>query len=96
MANTQSGNSVYIDTVGIVNEVPVNVLSITITATTANAIVNLTDTKTALNKLNLRLVTAGTSQVFHFEDAPLFFQGGVTASIVTNCIVTIVMKPKGQ
>lgn len=91
-----SGNSVFIDSSGEVNNTPINVLSIVITATSANAVLVLEDTQTGSKKLDLRVADSGASQKFSFEHAAIYFTGGITVTTVTNAVATIVTKNKGQ
>lgn len=96
MANAQSGNSAFIDTSGMVSDKPDNLLSVILTATSANAILQLADTANSTTKLDVRVAASGTSQKFSFEDAPMFFVGGITVAQATNCVATLIRKPKGQ
>lgn len=96
MANVASGNSIYVDSAGVVTSTPTNLLFVVLTATSANAILHLEDSATGDAKMNLRLATAGDSIQFSFSDQPIFFSGGIEVTSVTNCVATFVTKPRGN
>lgn len=99
MANVRSGNSWYIDTVGNLGaddtNTAKNVVYILLTSTSANAIAILRDRDSNQLKTELRLDTAGHTQHFKFEIAPISFPGGIKVDTLTNCNVTIVLKEGG-
>jgi hypothetical protein len=90
MANVLNGNTVYVDSTGTLTSAPTRVHYIILTATGNNSILALQDETTSANKVNLREVTAGMSQVFDFSANPLYFPTGVKVSTLTNAIVTVI------
>lgn len=89
MANVRSANTYYID--GTSTNLAVNnirVTHITVTPTSANAILVLKDITTGSTKVELRLATSGTSQVFEYFVNPIVFPNGIDPTTVTNCVAT--------
>ncbi len=91
MANVRNGNTYYIDATTELAVPGIKVAYVIVTATSANAILNLQDVTTAVNKINLRVATSGETQVFDFSECPLYFPNGVIPSTVTNCNATLVL-----
>lgn len=91
MASIRNGNTYYIDDTTALTAANVKVTKITVTATSANAILNLQDVTTGANKINLRVATSGTTEVFDFSDDPLLFPNGISPNTVTNCNATCVI-----
>jgi hypothetical protein len=97
MANVRSANTFYIDTqystgsdeLAIKN---IRVLQITITATSANAVLLLADSTTGTKKLDLRVATSGASQIFDFSDSPVVFPNGIKPTTLTNAVATVVIE----
>ena len=95
MAIVLSGNSAFVDAVGIITDSPTTIHSIVFTGTVANAVLVLNDSSNAIKKIELRLAAVGT-QMFHFEEAPLFFSGGITVTTATNAAATIIFTRKAN
>lgn len=98
MANTRNGNTFYIDTqyVGASDDLAVKniiVLSVTVCATAANAILTLADAATGSpNKHQFRVAASGDSQQFDFSQAPILFPNGVRALTLTNAVASLVVR----
>jgi len=92
MANVRNTNTYYIDTTGSLVIANIKVLGVVVTATSANAILNLQDNTTSDNKLNLRVATSGESKFFDFADSPVLFSTGIKPSTVTNCVATVIIQ----
>lgn len=97
MANARNGNSWYVDTssgtLGTKNYV---VYYVTVTATSSNGVLVLQDNAaTAINKIDLRVPTSGSTVRFNFSDCPLVFPNGIKAGTVTNCNATIIGREQG-
>jgi len=95
MANKRSGNTFYIDTEyeGADDELalPCRVTSIIVSATTADAEVVLADGALA-TKLDLRVATDGTTQIFDFSQSPIVFTSSIRPTTLTNAVVTCVLR----
>lgn len=89
MANVRNSNTYLIDgtatTLAVSN---ILVTHITVTATSANAVLVLQDVTTNAKKIELRVATSGSTQVFDFADNPIVFPNGVNPATVTNCVAT--------
>lgn len=98
MANTQNGNSLYIDTAGAIGPTQnVLVTAITVTPSGGAATVALSDNSLpTVLKFNLQVPSGVESQPFNFENNPVLFPNGVNATTITNAIVTVVIKRQGQ
>ncbi len=92
MANVSNSNTFYIDSTGSLLIKNLKAMYVTVTATAANAILNLQDADTSVNKINLRVAISGDTQEFRFEDSPIVFPNGIKANTVTNCVATVVIK----
>lgn len=94
MANTRSGNIWYVDTAHSTSAddltVGCAVTAVVVTATSANAIIELQDRETGAKKLNLRVATSGSTQVFDFADFPVAFPNGIKVSTLTNAVATLI------
>ena len=97
MANLLNGNTFYIDaTSPDLDRKQVLVTYIALTATGANAILVLSDVGTApQKKLELRVATSGTTQLFRFTDSPVLFPNGISVTTLTNAVATLVIKNSG-
>lgn len=101
MANIQNGNTFYIDTQSAADsddlqKQPAIVTQIIITATGANGRVVLADLgNNPAKKLDLRVVVSGETQHYFFDTSPVVFPSGIKALILTNAIVTVVLKGPG-
>lgn len=98
MANILNGNTFYIDTAGSEDLVRKQALVayIVVTATGANARIVLNDVGTnPVVKLDLRVATAGTTEIFRFEEKPLLFPNGIRVSTLTNAVATLVISNPG-
>lgn len=99
--NLLNGNSFYIDTVYSTSDHDLArkstlVAYVTITATSANAILVLGDIQaSAQNKLELRVAAAGTTEQFSFEQTPVLFPNGIRVLTLTNCTATCIIKNVG-
>ena len=93
MANIRNANTYYMDTTTASLTISnIKVLGVLVTATSANAILNLQDVTTSDNKMNLRVATSGDSKYFDFADSPVVFPTGIKPSVVTNCVATAVIR----
>jgi hypothetical protein len=98
MANTRNSNTFYIDTgySTIAESLAVKgirVLGVIVTATSANAILVLSDEIAAAPvKLSLRVATSGESAQFLFGDTPIRFPNGIRPTTVTNCVATVIIE----
>lgn len=99
MANARAANTYYIDTQYATNEEltvtgsGLLVLGVYVTATAANAILDLTDGGT--KKLNLRVATAGSTEWFPCSNEQLTgvrFSTSVRPTTLTNAIATVIIK----
>jgi hypothetical protein len=90
MANATNGNTIYIDTTGdVTTKKNVRVPYVTVSASSANAVLLLSDPD-GTNKIDLRVAAAGETQLFDFSEQPLLFPNGIKAETVTNAIATVV------
>jgi len=91
MANVVNGNTLYLDATGVVTSVPTLVYYVSLTATAASSVLVLQDSGAAsANKLSLRVVTSGETQLFDFSRNPIFFPNGLRVGTITNAIATAV------
>ena len=68
---------------------------ILLTATSANAVMALTDnTAGTQNKLDLRVASAGDTERFNFVGAEIHVANGLTVTM-TNATATIILKKAG-
>jgi hypothetical protein len=89
MANVVNGNTLYIDSTGTaVTQKDVFITHVTLTATSASAVLLLRDLTTAANKADLRVATSGATEVFDFSDNPMRFPNGIVVQTLTNCVAT--------
>lgn len=97
MANVRSGNTHYIDSTGTLTaDKNDKVAYVVLTASSANAVILLTDAGSGTrSKIDLRVATAGTTQVFDFSEVPLVFSNGVRVGTLTNAVATIVYTKGG-
>ena len=91
MANQQTGNLYYIDSTGSLAKQALRVYSIVVTATSANAVLQLKDASIAGTLVDLRVAAAGASQSFFYRDQPLLFPNGLEVVAATNCVATAVV-----
>lgn len=90
MANARSGNTYYIDgTSTTLSEKNLRVTHVTITATSASAVLLLKDVSTDNIKADLRVATAGDSVTFDFSLNPIVFANGINPATVTNCVASL-------
>lgn len=101
MANTLNGNTFYVDTAfsssadDLVKK-QVLVDYIVVTATGANGRIVIADVGTnPVVKLDLRVATANTSEIFRFAEKPLRFPNGITITLLANAVATIVTETPG-
>ena len=93
MANASNGNTLYFDATGSLRTGTLTkIASIIVTATSANAIVALSDASTTALKMELRVATSGVSTQFDFSDANVIFPTGVNVTTLTNAKVSLVIK----
>ena len=99
MANLLNGNSFFADTQYSVTtddlvRASVQVTYITVTAVAANTVLKLGDVQAAAQpKIELRVATAGTTQIFDFSRKPILFPNGIrvltlTATSNATCVIT--------
>lgn len=94
MANTLNGNTWYVDTAHASDSDDLSgsyfVVYIVVTATSANAIIELADADSGVSKIKLGVETAGKSELFKFEELPLRFPNGIQVKTLTNAVATLV------
>jgi hypothetical protein len=95
MANVRSSNTFYIDTAysSSTDELVqknLKLLSVSVTATSANAVVVLTDSGT--KKLDLRVATSGVTTLFDYSECPILFANSIRPTTLTNAVVTCVFQ----
>lgn len=97
MANYRSGNIHFVDSTGALrSDKNVKVAKIIITATGANAVLELRDSSDTNVLMELRNATSGTSQEIDFL-VPALFPNGVYAHTLTNAkAVLIYTQGSGQ
>ncbi len=95
MANVVNANTVYIDTTGDISvgsDKNIKVSYVILTAGAADARIQLKDNQSsAVDKLDLRVVTSGATQMFDFSRKPIVFPNGFDAEITNSAIVTLVL-----
>lgn len=91
MANVVNGNTLSVDSTGDVTSKATKVYYVTVTATSANCILVLSDIGASAKKIELRVAASGTTQLFDFSYNPIFFPNGVEATTVTNGVATLVL-----
>ena len=94
MANTQSANSWYVDSVyaTAADDLAANVqvTAVLLTATSANARIVLSDPTTGNALLDLRLSTAGETRLFDLARGPISFRNGIRVATLTNAVATLI------
>jgi hypothetical protein len=97
MANTRNGNTWYVDATGTLGtEKNVLVPYIFLTATGANARIVLSDQATGSVKVDLRLPTAGDTQLFRVEANPILFPNAIEVTTLTNAVATVLVTRAGN
>lgn len=91
MANTQVGNLFYIDSTGTLAKQALRIYSLTVAATSANAVLQLKDSSIAGTLVDLRIPTSGDTKSFFYRDQPLNFPNGLEVVAATNCVATAVI-----
>lgn len=101
MANVLNGNSFYVDTAftnsadDLVKKQAL-VVYIAVTATAANGRIVLGDVAASPDlKIDLRVATSGTTQLFSFVDNPVIFPNGIRVITLTNAVATVVLRNPG-
>ena len=92
MANVRSGNSHYVDATGVLESEACSITGVVLTATSANAVLELADSAGTTKKLNLRVATSGESRHFNFSEASIYFPNGIKVATLTNAIATVLYK----
>jgi len=97
VANVRNLNTDYVDSTGTLNSgKAAKVVYIIVTATSASAVLLLTDTASGNpKKLNLRVADANSTQVFDFSNSPIVFPNGVRVETLTNAVATVVYTTSG-
>jgi hypothetical protein len=95
LANTLNGNTWYIDTAHASADDDLSgtffVFYIVVTATGANAVLELADAgDTVMSKIKLGVATSGASQTFRFDNFPIRFPNGIRVKTLTNAVATLV------
>lgn len=94
MANQQSGNMIYADSLGpLTSDKSVRLGGVVITATAAAASFVLRDATVSALKLRFDLPAAGTEQ-FSFLTSHPIFPNGITVETITNCVATLILAGK--
>lgn len=89
MANLQRGPLHYVDSTGVLSNDSVLVSRVILTATSANAVLELAD-KNGNVLMILDVASSGSTEHFDFTSAPLFFSLGLKVQTLTNAKATIV------
>lgn len=101
MANVRNANTFFVDTAaadavatttGNLAIQNIRVKHITLVSTSANAILSLRDVTTGINKLELRLASAGDTLVVDYENSQILFPNGINPNTVTNAKATIILE----
>lgn len=90
MANVRSGNTHWVDALGVLTSDSVKVAGITVTATAANAQVGLADSAGTTSKIELRVATSGETKHFDFSASPLIFPTGMKVTALANANATVI------
>lgn len=97
MANVRNGNTFYIDTQRssasddlIIKNLKVSDVIITVSA--AGGLVVLSDVTTTNIKLSLKVATDEETKHFKFHSSPVVFPNGISATTLTNAVVTCVIQ----
>lgn len=97
MASYASSNAIYIDATGdLLTKKNLKLLSVTVTATSATAVIVLQDITNTSFKLDLRVADAGSTQVFDYSTGPMMFPNGFKCLTLTNAIATLVYTTAGN
>lgn len=93
MANVRSGNSVYVDTVGLVVDGPVRLQAIVARGVGAVGNLVLQDNQgTPVNKLDIEAQNGVAPVFLLFEDFPLVFPTGLRVSVATSVRATLIVR----
>lgn len=97
MANVRTGNTIYIDSTGVVSiEKNLNIVAVILTATAASGRIVIQDNaSTPQTKMDLRVATSGSSQVFPLVDSEVSLANGLRIGTLTNAVATIILTSKG-
>lgn len=93
MANTTSGNVIYVDSTGnLTTDTNKRIAYVSVTATAANGRIVIRETNNSNPiKLDLRVVTSGTTQVFDFSRKPIVFTTGINVGTLSNAVASIIL-----
>lgn len=95
MANVVNGNTIYIDTtddISVASNTNIKVSYITIRAGAADARIELKDNQSsAVNKVDLSVITIGETKLFDYSRKPIVFPNGIDATVTNSAIVTLVV-----
>jgi hypothetical protein len=103
MANTKNAGSWYVDTQyssasdDLSAGSSVTVTAIVVSATAANGRIVLADANNAAQtRIDLRVATSGTTELFPLKDTPLNFPSGVRIATLSNCVATVIGTVSGS
>lgn len=99
MANTNQGNTHYVDSTGTLStrkNVKLLRLIVTSTSTAASLILQDYDASTPVNMLQVDIAADNTTEHLDFSAAPIIFPNGITAGTVTNCVATLVVRSESS
>ena len=91
MANVNNGNTRFVDTAADITTKASLVYYVIVTATSANAVVVLSNQGNSEKKADLRVATSGATQTFDFSANPISFPLGIKVTTLTNAVVTLVV-----
>lgn len=95
MANVRSGNTHFVDSTGSLSqEKNLRIGQVILTATSANAVIVLSDHAGTTKKLELRVAASGESRSFELP-VPMIFPNGINVTTLTNCVATLVYNGVG-
>jgi hypothetical protein len=94
MANSRTGNKLYVDTGSAqVTTSPTVVVGIFFTPSASNDAIILQDTSSSGTSLKVQWNTAKQTQFFNLTDCPLMFANGIyVASVDTGAVATLIIK----
>ncbi len=97
MANTSSGNCIYVDATGDVATETTYLVGLLLTPTAASAVLVLKDKTNAGNtKMDFRAATSGESKTWDLSRTPIRFAEGINIGTLTNAVATLITSTNGK
>lgn len=100
MANVVNGNTIKIDSTGVIvmNNKNILVTCIIVASTADAAVFELQDSdgSTDVDKIRIGIKEADDTKAFEISNAPIVFPNGIKVKTVTNCEATLVFKRIGN